>query len=198
MKLIFLALSIALFLSISIFAQTGSKVTGTVHLGDEETVLHQVSVQIVELKLRTTTDTLGNYQFLNVPPGNYTITAHQEGFRDLSQKITVTGGTAATADFRLQIAGVKADVTVTASGSEQTAFESIARVSSMDSSQITSRAAVGLGDVLNNESGVANVPRGRGRRVPSSAALTGTVFSCLVKELVWVRLPLIRECFRCR
>src|SRR4051794_32624534 len=152
MKNLFKTISFVFLLSINIFAQTASKVTGTVRLGDEETVLHQVSIQIVELKLRTTTDTSGNYQFPNVPPGRYTITAHQEGFGDESQKITVVAGTPVTADFRLRISGLKENVTVTASGSEQSTFESIATVSTMDSSQITSRAAVGLGDVLNNES----------------------------------------------
>src|SRR4051794_4157415 len=155
MKSVFYAFSLLLFLSIATFAQTGSTVTGTVRLGDEDTVLHEVTVQITELKLKTSTDTNGNYRFANVPPGKYTVTAHQDGFADSSQKVTVTAGTPTTADFRLQLAGVKADVTVTASGSEQSAFESIATVSTMDSSQITSRAAVGLGDVLDNESGVA-------------------------------------------
>lgn len=166
MKNLFYTLSFVLFFSTFTLAQTGAKVSGTVRLGDEETVLHQVSIQIVELKLRTTTDTLGNYEFLNVPPGQYTVTAHQEGFADQSQKITVASGTAVTADFRLKISGVKADVTVTASGSEQTAFESIATVSTVDSSQITSRAAVGLGDVLDNESGVAKRSSGPGTSRP--------------------------------
>jgi iron complex outermembrane receptor protein len=53
------------------------------------------------------------------------------------------------------ITGLEEQVTVTGSGTEETAFEAIATVSTLDSTQITTRAAVGLGDVLANEAGIA-------------------------------------------
>ena len=152
--------------SLSTFAQGAGKIAGTVRLGAEETVLHQVSVQIVELKLKTITDTNGHFEFANVPPGRFTVTAHQEGFGDSSQKVVVAVNTTATADFRLQISGVKEQVTITASGSEQSTFEAIATVNTVDSSQIVSRAAVGLGDVLNNEAGVSKRSSGPGTSRP--------------------------------
>ena len=61
----------------------------------------------------------------------------------------------AVVDFQLQLAGLNEQVTVTASGTEVSTFESIASVNTVDSTQITSRAAVGLGDVLDNQAGVA-------------------------------------------
>lgn len=152
--------------SITIFSQTHGKITGTVRLGNEDTVLHQVSVKIVELKLTAATDAYGRYEFPNVPPGRYTITAHQEGFSDASQKVNVTAGAVTTADFRLVISGLKESVTVTASGSEQSTFEAIETVSTVNSSQITERAAVGLGDVLSNEAGVAKRSSGPGTSRP--------------------------------
>ncbi len=166
MKKIIVLLLLVIFASAAAFSQTSGKVAGTIHLGSEETVLHQVSVQIVELKLKTVSDTNGHYEFANVPPGRYTVTAHQEGFGDASQKVDVVAGATATADFRLQIAGLKENVTVTASGSEQSTFDSIATVSTVNSSQITERAAVGLGDVLNNEAGVAKRSGGPGTSRP--------------------------------
>ncbi len=166
MKNIFYFLSLFFSFSVVISAQTSGKINGTVYLGAEDTVLHQVSVRIVELKLTTVTDDHGRFLFTNVPPGKYTLAAHQEGFRDASQKIEMTAGGIIVVDFHLQIAGVRETVTITASGSEQSTFESIETVNTVDSTQIVARAAVGLGDVLNNESGVAKRSSGPGTSRP--------------------------------
>src|SRR3954470_6183267 len=91
MRSLFKTLFLLFLLSCGIFGQDPGKISGTVHLGTEETVLHQVSVRIAELKLSTVTDTYGHYEFANVPPGRYTVTAHQEGFTDSVQKIQVAG-----------------------------------------------------------------------------------------------------------
>jgi iron complex outermembrane receptor protein len=152
--------------SITSIAQTGGKILGTVRLGSENTVLHEVSVRIAELKLTTITDTNGHFEFSNVPPGRYTIVAHQEGFGDTAKNVTLVAGAAANVDFRLQLTGLKEQVTVTAAGVEQTAFESIASVSSVNSNQITERAAVGIGEVLNGEPGVAKRSFGPGNARP--------------------------------
>jgi iron complex outermembrane recepter protein len=166
MKRLFIAFLLLIISTSFISAQTAGKISGTVYLGSDDTVLHQVSVKLVELKMTTVTDTYGHFQFANVPPGQYTVTAHQEGFRDASQKIDIGAGADKTADFHLQIAGVKENVTVTASGSEQSTLEAIETVSSVDSSQIVARAAVGLGDVLDNEAGVAKRSSGPGTSRP--------------------------------
>lgn len=146
--------------------QTGGSITGTVSFGGDKSVLHNASVQIVELRKTVVTDDSGNYQFTNIPPGKYTLRTHLEGFGDETQNVTVTAGAPTTADFVLNIAGVKEQVTVTATGSEVSAFESIASVDSVDSSQITARAAVGLGDVLQDEAGVAKRSAGPGNSRP--------------------------------
>ncbi|HEX2639970.1 MAG TPA: TonB-dependent receptor, partial [Pyrinomonadaceae bacterium] len=146
--------------------QTGGSVTGTVSFGGDKSVLHNASVQIVELKKTVVTDDAGTYQFTNIPAGKYTLRAHLEGFGDETRSVTVTAGAPATADFTLNIASVNEQVTVTATGSEVSAFESIASVESIDSSQITARAAVGLGDVLQDEAGVAKRSAGPGNSRP--------------------------------
>jgi plastocyanin len=46
-----------------------------------------------------TTDQDGNYTINDVPPGNYTVTAWQEVYGNQSQKVTVTAGAPAKADF---------------------------------------------------------------------------------------------------
>ena len=117
-RLIIITFLLVVF-SATAFGQGAGKITGTVHLGSEDTVLHQVSVQIVELKRTTTTDKSGNYTFDDIPPGRYTVTAHQEGFGDSSKKLEVTAGAGATADFNLRISGLKEQVTVTGSGAPE-------------------------------------------------------------------------------
>ena len=162
---LFIALLAILFTSLTAFAQ-GGKISGKVTFGGDNTALHQVSVRIVQLKRTTLTDDDGIYEFNNVPAGRYTVLAHQEGFGDSAQTVVLAPGAATTADFQLQISGIKEQVTVTASGIEETAFESIASVSSIGSNEITSRAAVGLGEVLDNEAGVSKRSSGPGTSRP--------------------------------
>ena len=164
-KIIFIS-TILLIVTFSGFAQNAGTVGGTVRLAGEDTVLHQASVQIVELKRNTVTDNDGNFQFTNVSPGRYTILVHQEGFADSSKQIQIDAGANAVADFQLTILGLKEQVTVTASGAEQSIFDSIESVSVVNSTQITERAAVGLGDVLNNEAGVSKRSSGPGTSRP--------------------------------
>ncbi len=106
-------------------------------------------------KLSVNTDEYGVYEFANVPPGRYTLVAHQEGFADSSQTVQVKAGAMTAADISLQLTTVSENVTVTASGAEQSTFEAIESVDTLNSSQITERSAVGLGDVLDNVAGVS-------------------------------------------
>ena len=148
------------------FGQTGGKITGTVSFGDDKAVIHQVTVKIVELNRTVLTDDLGVYTFTNVPAGTYRVVTHLEGFSDSTKSITVAAGGTATADFELKLAGINEEVTVTASGTAQSTFEAIETVSTIDSTQLISRAAVGLGDALGDESGVAKRSSGPGSSRP--------------------------------
>ena len=103
-------------------AQTAGTIRGTVTLSDNDKPLHNVIVTVVELKRSTETDEAGVFELAGIPPGTYTVLAHLEGFPDTSQRVTVTSGSSATADFELKISGLREEITVTASGSEQTNF----------------------------------------------------------------------------
>jgi len=145
--------------------QTGAKVSGTVTFGGDNTVLHDASVQIVQLKKTVSTDASGTFVFENVPAGRYTITVHSDGFADQTKTIEV-GGADVALDFQMQISSVKEEVTVTAAGTEQSTFEAVATVETVPSTQIITRSGTSLGDVLEGESGVSKRSFGAGSSRP--------------------------------
>src|SRR5829696_8044661 len=151
MKNIFGFFAFIFLFAIAAFGQSNGKITGSVVFGGDKSVIHGASVLIVELKRTVNSDDDGNFEFTDIPPGKYTVHAHLEGFGDESQSVTVTAGNAASVTLELDLAGVKEQVTITASGSEQLTFEAIESVATVDASQITARAAAGLGDVLDEE-----------------------------------------------
>ena len=71
-KLVFVSV-FSLSIVSTAFAQSSAKISGTITLVGEDSVLHEVSVQIVELKRVTETDTDGRYEFAGLPPGRYTL-----------------------------------------------------------------------------------------------------------------------------
>ncbi len=166
MKNIISVIFFSLLFCFSAFAQINGKITGKVTFGGDDTVLHQVSVRIVELRKTTVSDDDGIYTFSDVPPGRYNIVAHQEGFGDVTKIVVLVSGATANIDFTLQLTGFKEHVTVTATGSEQSVFESVASVSTVDSNTIRERAAVGIGEVLNGQPGVSKRSFGPGNSRP--------------------------------
>jgi len=48
------------------------------------------------------TDASGNYAIYDIPPGSYTITAHEDGYQTSSISVDVVSGQATTADFALK------------------------------------------------------------------------------------------------
>lgn len=158
-----LILFLGLFV-IPCLAQTGS-ITGRITYGDG-TPLHDASVQIVQSQTTVRTDADGKYQFTNLAPGRYTVLVHLEGFADSSRTVTLGAGASVNADFKLQITALKEEVTVTASGTEQSVFDSFQTVNSVGSTRITEKAATSLGEVLETETGVAKRSFGPGSSRP--------------------------------
>jgi iron complex outermembrane receptor protein len=166
MKRLLFSAFVSLIFASAIFAQaaTGS-VSGTITI-DDSTVLHDAEVQILQLKLSVQTDDAGNYTIPNLPPGRYTVLVHKEGFADSSRAVEVAAGADTKADFRLEIASIKEQVTVTASGTEQSLFDSFQSVNSVGSTRIAERASTSLGEVLETETGVAKRSFGPGSSRP--------------------------------
>lgn len=147
-------------------AQGGGTVRGTIMLADGGTPLHNVIVNLVQLGRSTETDEGGAFEFKNVPPGTYTVLAHMEGFPDQTQQVKVAAGVEATLDFRLRLAGLREEVTVTATGSEQSVFESFQSVNTVDSIRLAQESHTSIGEVLDKEPGIAKRSFGPGSSRP--------------------------------
>ena len=150
--------------ALAAFAQN-AKISGTVTFGNDNTVLHNANVKLIPLNKTVKTDNEGKYVFENVPAGRYTIYVHNDGFADSSKTIEVSSADV-VADFQMEISSVKEEVTITASGAEQSTFEALATVETVASTQITTRPGSSLGDVLEGESGVSKRSFGAGSSRP--------------------------------
>jgi iron complex outermembrane recepter protein len=155
----------------AIFAQEGS-LRGTVTSQVNGQTVHGVSVQVVELGRSAETNDSGVYEFSNIPSGRYTVVTHIEGFSDQAKSVLVNSGTT-TLDFGLTLAALQEEVTVTATGTEQSVYESFQSVNSVGSTRIREQASTGIGEVLEREAGVGKRSFGPGSSRPVIRSFDG-------------------------
>ncbi|MEP6819653.1 MAG: TonB-dependent receptor plug domain-containing protein, partial [bacterium] len=153
-RLILLLFAIVLLFPASLSAQTSGKITGKVTLGDGGTALGNTTVRLVQLNRNVVTDSEGNYEFADIPPGRYTIIAHQEGFVDLAKNLVMVGAMTAHVDFQMSLTGPRAQVVVTATGSKESSFAAIQPTETVNANKILERNNGGLADSLIDEPGV--------------------------------------------
>lgn len=165
MKRLVIALALATLAAGQLSAQTGTAVRGTITSQVNSQPLAGVSVQIPQLRLATETNDQGVYEFANVPVGRYTVTTHIEGFSDQAQSIVVAGPQV-TVDFAMSITALTEEVTVTATGTEESVFESFQSVNSVGGTRIKEQASTSVGEVLERESGVGKRSFGPGTARP--------------------------------
>jgi iron complex outermembrane receptor protein len=147
-------------------AQATGTIRGKISLADNDRPMHNVIVTVVELRRSTETNEEGVFELTQVPPGTYTLLAHMEGFPDAAQQVTVAAGATATADFQLKISGLKEEITVTASGTEQTVFQAFQSVTTLDTLRLVEESHPSIGEVLEKEPGVAKRSFGPGSSRP--------------------------------
>ena len=149
--------AVILFLSngFSLFSQATGTLTGTVVLDAKGTPLHHATITVGPIGRSVETKDDGTYEVTGLPPGTYTITAHMHALSDQSQTVQIPAGGLARADFKLRLSPVKQEITVTASGREQTTFESFQTVTSIESLELAAKSETSLGEVLEHEPGVA-------------------------------------------
>ncbi|HYP25422.1 MAG TPA: TonB-dependent receptor [Blastocatellia bacterium] len=165
-------LSLAVWLSLvsaipaAALGQASGTLRGTVTMRDNGTPLHNTIVTIVQLKRSVETDEKGNYEFTQVPPGSYSVLAHMEGFPDAVEGAQVSAGGTTSLDIQLKLSGIREEITVTATGSEQSTFEALQTVTTLDSARLVEEGHPSLGEVLDKEPGVAKRSFGPGSARP--------------------------------
>jgi hypothetical protein len=74
--------------------------------------------------IQTVTDGTGAYRFERIAPGEYLVAAEASGFaRSAAQQVRVESGGSPTLDISLEVAGVREEVVITASGTAQAVDE---------------------------------------------------------------------------
>ncbi len=108
----------------------------------------------------------GMYEIKNLPPGQYSLVAHLQSLSDETKTVTIKAGESTEVNFALTIAVIKQSMTVTASGREQSTMESFQSVTSLDALDLSLSSRASLGEVLDNQPGVAKRSFGPGSSRP--------------------------------
>lgn len=169
-NIIFFALFSIIF-TYSAFAQTGS-LRGTVTSAVNKAPVSGVSVTITQLRRTTETDENGVYEFTNLPNGNYTVVTHIEGFSDKAQTARITGSPV-TLNFEMSLTALREEVTVTATGAEESVFRSFQSVEAVGSTRIREQASTSIGEVLEREAGIGKRSFGPGSSRPTIRGFEG-------------------------
>jgi iron complex outermembrane receptor protein len=149
-----------------VFAQNTGSIRGTVSLVEKDLTLPHVTVVISQLGRSVETKDDGMFEFNQVPPGTYTLAANRAGLTSQLQSVQVSPNQTATVDFKLSVAPIVQEITVTATGVEQPVFESFQVVSTLDSFALAEKSATSVGEVLDNQPGVAKRSFGPGTARP--------------------------------
>jgi iron complex outermembrane recepter protein len=148
------------------FGQANGTLRGTVTLDTAGAgqPARGVTVTVLRINRSAVTGDDGTYEISEIPAGNYSVVAHLDGVPDIARIVEINGAT--TADFQLRLRGVTQQVTVTATGEAESEFNSIQHVEIVSSAQILERNTESLGDVLDDELGIAKRTFGPGTSRP--------------------------------
>lgn len=160
-----LAILVAIFAS-AVWAQSSGTITGMVTVEATGEAMHGARVVLSPLGLSVDSDDDGRYTFRNVAPGTYDVVAQSPGLT--SQRVTVRlgNGDSAAADLQLRVAAVRESLTVTASGREEVVANALQSVTVLDLTQLPIRSSASLGEVLQDEPGMAKRSTGPGNGRP--------------------------------
>lgn len=166
MNKIFFISAIFFLLTFSAVAQSGGTIRGTVTSVANGQPLAGASIQIAPTRAAVETDDAGVFQLTSLPPGRYTVSIHVEGFSDQVRTVNLTAGETATVDFAMSLAALREEVNVTATGEEESVFDSFQSVNSVGGTRITEQVSTAIGEVLERESGVGKRAFGPGTSRP--------------------------------
>ncbi|HKQ73352.1 MAG TPA: TonB-dependent receptor [Blastocatellia bacterium] len=144
----------------------GGRIKGKVRIENKELPVHNVIVLIAQLNRSVATDEQGDYEFKDVPAGSYSLIARLERVPEVVRRVEVRVGETVTADIELRLSGIREQVTISATGAEQTAFEAFQGVIALDSTALLEKTPLSLGDALEHQTGVAKRSSGPGSSRP--------------------------------
>jgi outer membrane receptor protein involved in Fe transport len=105
-NLLFIALTIAILLPLSLFSQTGS-IAGKVTIGDTGKPLPNAAVIVTDLEMGTYTKDNGTFILRNVPVGTHTISISFVGYQKETKVIDVKDGLTEVIDFEMMVKAVE-------------------------------------------------------------------------------------------
>lgn len=142
-------------------------IKGVVNLAATGTPVHAASVHLSPLGRVVSTTAAGQFTFENVPPGAYTLMAHMHALTDDVHAVTVAANATVEVQFALKVSPLHESITVTATGTATSVSDSFQTVTALDGYQLTAKSSsTSLGDLLDNEAGVAKRSFGPGTTRP--------------------------------
>ena len=147
-------------------AQTAGKLQGKVTLDTNGQPIHQATVMIVENGRVAETDAEGRFALEGIAPGSYSVVAFAANLSTAAQLVEIRAGETQELDFQLKLSPLRHEITVTARGKQETAFEAVQSVTSLDAFELANRQATSLGEVLDGQPGVAKRSFGPGSARP--------------------------------
>lgn len=147
------------------FAQTAT-ISGMITLEATGEPMHAARVILSPLGRSVDTSDDGRYTFSNVPAGTYDVVTQAPGLSAARNSLSVAEGANLTVDLALRVATFRESVTVTATGREESTLTVTQSVLALDQSQLPLRSAASIGEVLNNQPGIAKRSSGPGASRP--------------------------------
>ena len=147
-------------------AQPSGALRGRVLLKPADTPAHGVTVTLMPGNRSSVTDETGMYEFPEVSPGRYTVIAHLERLPDVIKTVEIPPGTTVTLDIEFTLSPIREQVTVTASGREETLAEAFQAVTALDATDLLGKNTTSLGDALEYQPGIAKRSFGPGSARP--------------------------------
>lgn len=152
--------------SLVLGAQSPGTLRGRVILRPADTPAHGVTVTLVPGNRSSVTDETGSYEFPGIPPGRYTVIVHLERLPDVVRTVEVGPGATVTLDIEFALSPIREQVTVTASGREETLAEAFHAVTSLDATDLIGKNTTSLGEALEYQPGIAKRSFGPGSSRP--------------------------------
>lgn len=147
-------------------AQTQGTIRGSVTTEPSGEAMHGARVVLSPLGRSVDSGDDGRYEFTNVPAGTYDLIAQIPGLSSDRATVMLTTGGTATADLHLRVAPVRESLTVTAAGREEVLNNALQSVVVLDMTQLPIRSSASLGEVLQDEAGIAKRSSGPGSGRP--------------------------------